>query len=127
MSIRYSMAALVLIGCAGCSLFGSRHGQEGVTTGTYSWGFEDNTFTPCNRGEAWWVVVDEDHASAFDSLQAQYGRTAENPYEQVYVRLRGYAGPEGSYGHLGSYAREFYLEEVVELRKAGLGDCYLPD
>lgn len=122
--IRLALVVILVVTAVGCSVLGDGREPIDITAGTYSWGFEDNSFSPCNEAETWWVVTDAGHAAQFDSLQAQYERLVE-PYEQVFVRLRGYAGPKGRYGHLGNYAREFSLEEVIEVRRAGLGDCYL--
>lgn len=83
--------------------------------GHYSWGFEVNGFQPCGSSESWWVTEGD--------LHARYRQVAGRDYEPVYVVLRGEAGPPGKFGHLGAYARELAVREVVEMRAARDGDC----
>jgi hypothetical protein len=85
-------------------------------TGHYSQGFEVDSFRPCGSEESWWVTQG-------DELRARYRALAPGPYEEVYVEVRGHAGPTGEFGHLGAYDRELAAGEVVTIRPAADRDC----
>jgi hypothetical protein len=85
-------------------------------TGHYSQGFEVDAFRPCRSEESWWVTEGEE-------LRSRYRALSPQPYQQVYVELRGHAGPPGRYGHLGAYSRELVAGEVMVMRPATARDC----
>ena len=88
---------------------------ETVQMGFFSWGFEASAFTPCGSDERWWT-------GGADLVQ-RYNALGVEPYEEVYVRLRGKLSGIGKYGHLGTYNRQFDVTEVLEIRKKREGDC----
>ena len=108
---------------SGCAILDPHDRDTNVYEGLYAWGFEVNAFRACDETGLWWVVASNDVSGVADSLLANYNRIADNQYDEVYVRFRGHPGPKGTYGHLGSYEREFFLDDVVEMRKASAGDC----
>ena len=84
--------------------------------GYYSQGFEVDAFRPCGSDEKWWVTEGTE-------LRSRYAALSPKQYEEVYVELRGQAGPRGEFGHLGSYNREMVAGEVIEIRPAADTDC----
>ena len=88
--------------------------------GTFTYGFEVVSFTPCNSTEAWWL---NGEAAAMTELRTRYAALTKT-MQPVYVRLRGLASEHGSYGHMGGYQREFYLQDVLEVRAIQADDCH---
>ncbi len=93
-------------------------GSSDVWEGSFSYGFETVSFKPCGLAEQWWVTGD-----ALQNLTQQYSQLTSKEYEPVYVRLRGKASELRTYGHLGAYAREFQVAQVLEARARRAGDC----
>ncbi len=92
---------------------------EAEHEGTYSWGFETNSFQPCGIFENWWVTGDVNQlVTCHDSL-------APGQYNPVFVRVRGMASPPGYYGHLGVYQREFYLTELLSCAPIDENPCHM--
>jgi hypothetical protein len=85
-------------------------------TGYYSQGFEVDAFRPCDSDERWWVTEGAD-------LRTRYAALSPEPYEEVFVEVRGHAGPPGKYGHLGAYSRELAVDEVVTIVPSGQRGC----
>ena len=106
------LAPLVLGGCAS-AITGS---EDEVLAGHYSQGFEVDAFRPCGSEESWWVTEGTE-------LRARYQALSPKQYQEVYVEVRGHAGPRGRYGHLGAYTRELAAGEVIEIRPATETDC----
>jgi hypothetical protein len=84
--------------------------------GYYSQGFEADAFRPCGSEERWWVTEGTE-------LRARYAALSPEPYEEVYVEVRGHAGPTGKYGHLGAYTRELATREVISIGPAAERGC----
>ena len=84
--------------------------------GYYSHGFEVDAFRPCGSDEKWWVTEGTE-------LRSRYAALSPKQYEEVYVEIRGHAGPVGKYGHLGAYARELAVGEVIAIRPAVEPKC----
>ena len=105
-------AALLLTGC----VTAATGPDDRQFAGFYASGFEVESFRPCGSQEQWWVTEAQ-------ALRARYAEVAATPYQEVYVVIRGEAGPEGRYGHLAAYQREVAVREVLELRAAREGDC----
>jgi hypothetical protein len=121
--------------------------------GTYRFGFETNTFTPCGESERWWVkAVDEDIASAAqgttnsDMEIAETTPVTQGPPEGVYkvrhrfVRLEGrvtvdpltalnFSGrlnerQNGRYGHMGMSDGYLLVSRVIDSEfPDGNNDC----
>lgn len=107
-----TLSLLALLGA--CAVTGTGGSTE--YAGLYSQGFEVDSFQPCGSPEKWWVTEGEE-------LRERYRQAGVQPYDRVYVVVRGRVGPPGRYGHLGAYARELRVERVVELRPGGRGRC----
>ncbi|MCC7164726.1 MAG: hypothetical protein IT331_19680 [Anaerolineae bacterium] len=95
--------------------------NQDLFEGFYSFGFETSAFTPCGVKEHWWVGPANDEVG--QELVRAREAAASGKEGAVYARLRGKITPEGSYGHLGFYAREFTVSEIVDLRAQQAGDC----
>jgi len=100
----------------GACVSGITGSEQEILAGHYSQGFEVDAFRPCGSEEKWWVTEGEE-------LREKYRALAPKQYEEVYVELRGQAGPRGEFGHLGSYNREMVAGEVIEIRPAADTDC----
>jgi len=87
--------------------------------GTFTYGFEVVAFKPCNSDEVWWLNGD---IAPMTELRTTYEALTKK-MEPVHVRLRGLISERGNYGHMGGYQREFYLQDVLEVRAKEAGDC----
>jgi hypothetical protein len=94
-------------------------GEPKDYTGTFRYGFEVISFKPCNSDEVWWLNGD---AAAMTDLRTRYEALTQK-MEPVHVQLRGLSSERGIYGHMGGYQREFYLQDVLEVRAKKAGDC----
>jgi hypothetical protein len=97
--------------------------------GIYGAGFEVSSFvtgTLLCPGYAvgWWLWPDKAFVDRFEAL---YPPEADPPndYQRVYTRFRGALTPPGHYGHLGSYARQVTVVELLEMVR--IDHCPLPD
>ena len=111
---RWTIAlAPLLLGACTSAIRGS---QEETLAGHYSQGFEVDAFRPCGSDEKWWVTEGTE-------LRSRYAALSPKQYEEVYVEIRGHAGPVGKYGHLGAYARELAVGEVIAIGPAVEPKC----
>ena len=76
------LAALALGACVS----GVTASEQELLVGHYSQGFEVDAFRPCGSEEVWWVTEGEE-------LRDRYRALAPAQYEEVYVEVRGSAGP----------------------------------
>lgn len=117
-------AGLLLLGLAlttpSCALLDGN--GEHTYEGFYNAGFEVSAFIPCGSEEAWWITF-HGNSSAGQEFSDRYAQLIDEEYEPIYVRLRGVRSDKGAYGHLGGYAREFELLEVIEMRHRREDDC----
>ncbi len=98
----------MIVFLASCSLVG---GMEGIFTS----GFEVMAFSQKGTNEEWWVSgVPESFFTKYNSITKN---TPEFDYASVYVRVRGVKSKLGTYGHLGTYSREFKIEKLIEMRE----------
>lgn len=109
---RRFLGAVSLVILSGCTAPTPDESFEG----TYSWGFEESVFRPCDRTERWWVVDDQE-------LVERYRVVAENDYEEVYVEIRGRLSGRGTYGHGGQYPRQLEVTDVLVVRRRRADDC----
>ena len=96
--------------------------ESGVWEGFITMGHAGNSFRPCKSRETWWVK-NQGFSNKVEELEERYNAVIENPYDQIYVRLRGEASRKGQYGPLGSYQRVMYVTEILEIRAKQDGDC----
>ena len=94
-------------------------GEPQDYAGTFRYGFEVISFEPCNSNEVWWL---NGEAAAMTKLRTRYEALTKT-MQPVYVQLRGLISERGFYGHMGGYQREFYLQDVLEVRAIQPGDC----
>jgi hypothetical protein len=87
--------------------------------GTFTYGFEVIAFKPCNSDEVWWLNGDGD---ALLDLRTRY-EVLTHKMEPVHVQLRGLISDRGVYGHMGGYQREFYVQDVIDVRVLQADDC----
>ena len=113
----FLLACAVLLCSSGQAQNAALEGRT-LWRGHVSFGFETSEFRPCGSKERWWVVSSAD-------LQKKYARATKRMYEPVYGVLRGIPSTRGTYGHLGSYARELRVRSVVTLRGVQNDDCKL--
>ncbi len=109
-------AGMVLLACmlAACTLPGFNEEPQ-VYEGFVVFGFEVSAFHPCDVEETWWLHGDRE-GEAFDALIEAYSAATGYPQEEyrfVFVRVAGEVGPEGTYGHMGAYEREFTLTRFL--------------
>jgi len=94
-------------------------GEPKDYAGTFRYGFEVISFKPCNSDEVWWLNGD---AAPMIELRTRYEALTKK-MEPIHVQLRGLSSERGIYGHMGGYQREFYLQDVLEVRAIQAGDC----
>lgn len=122
------MTWLIALAGLGGLLFAAvgRSLESGTWEGFFTSGRAGRTFRPCGSRASWWVK-NPDFGDAADDLEQRYQEIVTQPYEQVYVRLRGDASRKGQYGPLGSYQRVVYVEEILEIREKREDDCQKPE
>ncbi len=98
---------------------------EKTYEGQFSFGFEQSNFYPCGSNEVWWVIDGEEYSKLIEEVTAlSIGDTSiGDSCQGAYVVLRGVKSEKGSYGHMGSFDREFRLTEVIDVRCGTLDDC----
>ncbi len=87
--------------------------------------WEQSEFRPIGEKEVWWVYSLAD-MKPYQDLVSQGGGYDEikkrRNREYVFATLKGYLSPTGQvgrgYGHMGAYAREFVVTEIVEMKRA---------
>lgn len=91
-------------------------GRE-VVRGVYTTSFEVSAFTPCDRpGETWWLTPNEAFGEALAVIAAEHrSEGARGGRLYVEATVEGTLTPEGTYGHLGSYARELTVTGVRDM------------
>lgn len=121
------MTWLIALAGLGGLLFAAvgRSLESGTWDGFFTSGRAGRIFRPCGSRASWWVK-NPDFGDAADDLEQRYQKIATQPYEQIYVRLRGEASRKGQYGPLGSYQRVVYVEEILEVREKREDDCQKP-
>ena len=92
-----------------------------IWKGYYIFGHESNTFRPCGSDTVYWVVGDR---RTVERLKMRYAQAATDPYEEVYVELKGkiiYAPPDE--GMAAGYPAQLSLGEVLVVKKKSDTDC----
>ena len=97
----------------------SSSGDTQILSGVFESGFEHSAFYPnrecaAHDQERYWVswVPESRFDQRIDDLTGEYP-FAEPGVLAFRVTVRGDLSPEGRYGHLGQYARELVVHEVV--------------
>ncbi|MCB9135288.1 MAG: hypothetical protein H6636_07665 [Anaerolineales bacterium] len=106
-----------------CQLLSPNSGStKGEFEGTYSNGFEVSAFVPCEgvspgpgQVSAYWLTGTQDFYDQYYALVQSSGFDQGTGYLSVYVRFKGELSPSGSYGHLGAYAREVTVTDLLEM------------
>jgi hypothetical protein len=104
--MRILSSAIVLVACAAC------HGSSDMA-GVYVGMDRSGTFFPCDSANVALMVPDS-------ALAARYQTLVASPGEPVFVRLRGVKRRSGS---IYDGRRWFQVQQVVELRARGRGEC----
>jgi hypothetical protein len=114
---------IALVGLGGLLLAAvGRSLESGTWEGFFTSGRAGRIFRPCRSRASWWVK-NPDFGDAADELDQRYQALVTQPYQQVYVRLRGDVSRKGQYGPLGSYQRVVYVDEILEIREKQDDDC----
>jgi len=91
------------------SSFGNYTEGEGEFSGIVSFGFETQSFKPCDSpGERWWIWFPNQ-----SDLVEYYSSLASRDFEPIYFEIEGIITESGNYGHLGSYNRELRPFRVI--------------
>lgn len=114
--ISSTLLLIAVFGAVGRSL------ETGEWEGFITLGSGGDCFKPCGSRDMWWLR-NKDFKRLVEDLKKDYGRIAERPYAQVYVRLSGEVSKKGQFGPLGAYQRVVYVEEVLEIRAKQETDC----
>ena len=88
--------------------------------GEYFTAFEASQFRPTKapyQKQVWWVSGSEDFYKRYEKLSPQDSPGLRFGGPTVFVRARGRLAGPGEYGHLNGYRYEFFVEEVLEMRK----------
>ena len=90
-------------------------------TGEYIAGFEASNFRPTKapyKGQVWWLTPNKDFVGRYGKLTPADSETyGFRIGPTVMVRARGRLAGPGRYGHLNGYPFEFFVEEVLEMKK----------
>lgn len=90
-------------------------------TGEYIAGFEASNFRPTKapyKGQVWWLTPNKDFVGRYGKLTPADSETyGFRIGPTVMVRARGRLAGPGRYGHLNGYPFEFFVEEVMEMKK----------
>lgn len=74
-------------------------------------------FFPCDQPNTMWQVSDSTSATS-------YRLKATRPFQPLYVRLRGVkSDSSGIYGPAGSGRYHFLVQQILEIRPRGDGEC----
>jgi hypothetical protein len=89
-------------------------------------GFEQRVFVPCGSQDQWWLEAEGDIPGRLKKAGGPDAFKPELRGVVFFLRGRGRLSGLGHFGHLGAFAKELTLVEVVELRAQGKSDCALP-
>ena len=99
--------------------------QEKAYKGTWRFGSEEETFSPCGtHGKEWWVITSEDNWNALRDASGRLNATLE---DGIFLEVRGfYDGPateEKSGAFSTQYEGVFRITKIVSARKRANQDC----
>ena len=111
--LRTAAALLLALGTSAAS----PRGETVLVTGHYRISWEEQSFTPCEGVERWWV-------SDPGPLMKRYREVVpDRNWGTVYATVRVELTDRGMYGHLGAYPRAAAVREVREARAPRQDDC----
>lgn len=84
--------------------------DEQLVSGYYTVGWEEQSFTPCNSRQKWWV-------NNPGPMMGPYRDLVEGDWGTIFVTVRVDLTTEGQWGHLGGYRRAMAVTELVDARK----------
>jgi uncharacterized protein YecT (DUF1311 family) len=91
-----------------------------TVAGTFAYGIEAESFSPCGVANSYWVVGTPD---VLQQLHDAHDKLATAPYEGVFVRVRAAEGPRATDGFAEDYDATVRLTEVLEVRARRPEDC----
>ncbi len=96
---------------------------RGVYDGEYIHGFETSAFIACGSTVKWWTEGVWNEVTAFEKQHPEIISPTGWRTSRLYLRVVGTPSATGNYGHLGSYPRQFDVDQLLELREYREGDC----
>ena len=118
--MRLPLGAALLIALAGCAGTPSGPTDSGVSAGYLVMAPRMQVFIACQAQEPLWVVADD---ALRERLESRYAELVDVPGEEAFARVRGTSGPALDCQWCRDFPGSFRLEEVLEYREAGAGDC----
>lgn len=118
--MRLPLGAALLIALAGCAGTPSGPIDSGVSAGYLVMAPRMQVFIACQAQEPLWVVADD---ALRERLESRYAELVDEPGEEAFARVRGTRGPALDCQWCRDFPGSFRLEEVLEYREAGAGDC----
>jgi uncharacterized membrane protein len=80
------------------------------------WGHESRSFTVCGEGRSGWVVNE-----VGDELVSIYDKLASEPYQPIFVEVRGVWGPAPEGGFGANYAENLTITSLLRAEGEGFG------
>jgi hypothetical protein len=111
---------LVVLPIVVLGLFLSCGGKVQTYSGHYVYGAEVETFQPCGSERTYWV---RGSIKVLGELRTVHGQLTQEPYEKIYVELRGSIGPRATEGLPADFDGQLMVEAVGAARVAGPQDC----
>ena len=93
--------------------------HDQIFQGTYIWGAEVNSFSPCGTDESFWASYDW----AGFKLVEFYKAHATEPYQSIYVKFRGHFLDEEVNGFAADYDGLVRISEIIEMSDVVPGIC----
>ncbi len=118
-SLRLSI--LLCVACLASYSCASVFAQEQVFKGVYVWGAEVSSFTPCGSEVDYWVRY-----SKMQPMSERYEKVVTQPYQPVFVRLRGSISEEPRTGFVADYDGILYVSEVFAFELSVPEGCDTP-
>lgn len=92
-------------------------GDVALVTGHYRISWEEQSFTPCEGRERWWVSDPGPMMKRYREL------VPDRSWGTVYATVRVELTDRGMFGHMGAYPRAAAIREVTEARAPREDDC----
>ena len=110
---KFLASALVLLAITACAR--EQSGPERIT-GYLVWGHEARTFVSCDRDREGWVINE-----AGDELVGIYESLTSEPYQEIFVEVRGVweRAPDEGFG--ADYPEALRITELIRAENEGFG------